>query len=92
MRVVGDRILVRPIARATEINGFAIPDEYQIQDETTGTVVALGSGPVTPKGVRLDHFVAVGDIVVFSPLSGQELNIDGERVLMLREAEVLAVI
>jgi co-chaperonin GroES (HSP10) len=47
---------------------------------------------VTAKGVRLPHVCAVGEQIVFSPDTGSELYFETEKVIALREQDVLAVI
>ena len=93
VRVTGDRILVRPIVKRLETeSGLILPSTILDEPETSGVVVALGHGPVTSKGVPLDHFVGVGDTILFSPTVGQEVEMLGERFIMMKEADVLAVI
>lgn len=93
VKITGDRILVRPIKKAeTSEGGIVLPDTLLGNVETTGVVVAVGSGPVTSKGVRLDHFVRVGDTVLFSPTAGFETDAFDEIHFIMREEDVLAVI
>lgn len=94
LRVLGDRIIVRPDPPLKETaGGIVIPDVMSYDSETVGTVVSLGTGPVTAKGVQLDHFVARGDRVLFPAEVGHELDdIDGEPLLVMREVDVLAVL
>lgn len=92
MKLTGDRILVQPLAPDHKTaSGLYLADAYQSESEVSGKVVAIGSGPVTAKGVPLDHYVKVGDIVFFSPYVGQETDAFGERMFIMREEDVLAV-
>lgn len=94
LRVLGDRIIVRPDPPLKETaGGIVIPDVMSYDSETVGTVVAVGDGPVTAKGIPLDHLVQVGDYVLFPAEVGHELSdLDGEPLLVMREVDVLAVL
>ena len=92
LTVVGPRVFIRPdkLPEQTE-SGLHIV--YDRQDATvSGRVVALGDGPTTSKGVTLDHFVSVGDRVVFSPSAGQEVFFEREVFISVDENDILAVI
>lgn len=93
IKLTGDRILVRPLVKSDKTeSGLFIPEAYQNASEVAGVVEAVGSGPVTAKGVQLDHFVSVGDTILFSPVVGQETDVFGERLFIMREQDVLAVV
>lgn len=89
--VTGDRCFVRPdeIVRVTQSGLHIVQDREQ---DRLGVVIALGDGPVTAKGVRLPHYVTVGDHVVFSPDAGEELFFERDRIIVMREADILAII
>jgi chaperonin GroES len=92
VRVCNDLAFVRPDSQPTETES-GIQLVYDRQRSTMrGTVVALGDGPVTKKGVRLPHCVKVGDRVIFSPDAGAELSFEKETIVCLREEEILAII
>ena len=92
LTVRGDRIFVRPDMQPTQTeSGLHIVYDRQ-QSTMTGTVVAVGDGPVTRKGVKLPHIVSVDERIVFSPDSGEELIFEREVLLSMKEEDVLAVI
>lgn len=92
VRVCNDLAFVRPDKQPDTSEG-GLHLVYDRQESTMrGTVVALGDGPVTAKGVRLPHSVAVGDRVIFSPDTGSELFFEKESVIALRENDILAII
>ena len=57
-----------------------------------GTVIAVGSGLVRKDGTRLALDVKPGDVILFGKYTNQEIKLDGEDYLVMREDEVLAVI
>ncbi len=92
LHVLGERVIVRPLEQPT-VSAGGLHLVYDRQQSTVrGTVLALGEGPVTPKGVRLPHLVDVGDSVIFSPDAGTELYFAQETVICLREDDLLAVV
>lgn len=92
LRVCRDLVFIRPDEQPTMSEG-GLHLVYDRQRSTMrGTVVALGQGPFTQKGVRLPHFVNLGDKVVFSPDSGEEMIFERETVIAMREEQILAVV
>lgn len=82
-RPLGNRVLIRPEPQATETaSGLALVQQWQ--PEMTGTVVAVGPTVKEP--------MAPEDYVIFSWQAGQEVFLDRERFLLLREEDVMAVI
>jgi chaperonin GroES len=87
-----DRLLVRRIEEdETAKGGIIIPDTAKEKPQR-GEVLAAGSGKILDNGTKLPLDVKVGDKVLFGKYSGNEIEIDGEKVLILREEEVLAVL
>lgn len=92
LKVRGERIFVRPDEQPAMSEG-GLHLVYDRQRSTMrGTVLALGDGPVTAKGVRLPHLVKVGDAVIFSPDVGEELSFEKDIIISMRETDVLAVV
>ena len=84
---LADRVLVEPAAaETTTTSGIIIPDTAQEKPQK-GTIVAIGTGkkdePMTVK---------VGDTVLYGKYSGTELKLEGKDFLIMREADILAII
>jgi chaperonin GroES len=91
-RPLHDRILVQRIEEGEQkIGGIIIPDSAKEKPQQ-GKVVAVGSGKVKDDGGRIPLDVKTGDLILFGKYSGQEIKLDGEEYLIMREDEVLAVI
>ena len=91
-RPLHDRILVQRIEEGEQkIGGIIIPDSAKEKPQQ-GKVVAVGSGKVKDDGSRIPLDVKSGDLILFGKYSGQEIKLDGEEFLIMREDEVLAVI
>jgi chaperonin GroES len=91
-RPLHDRILVQRIEEGEQkIGGIIIPDSAKEKPQQ-GKVVAVGSGKVKDDGGRIPLDVKSGDLILFGKYSGQEIKLDGEEFLIMREDEVLAII
>jgi chaperonin GroES len=92
VRPLHDRIIVKRIEEGEQkVGGIIIPDTAKEKPQQ-GKVIAAGNGKVKDDGQRQALDVKEGDTILFGKYSGQEIKIDGEEHLIMREDEVLAVI
>jgi chaperonin GroES len=90
-RPLHDRIFVQPLDEGEQhVSGIIIPDSAKEKPQR-GKVFAVGDGTLTDDGGRRPLDVKDGDTILFGKYSGQEVTLDGEQYLILREADVLAV-
>jgi chaperonin GroES len=87
-----DRIIVSRIEEGEQkVGGIIIPDSAKEKPQQ-GKVHAVGQGKFKDDGKRQPLDVEEGDTILFGNYSGQEIKIDGEEYLIMREDEVLAVL
>ena len=87
-----DRVIVKRIEEGEQkVGGIIIPDSAKEKPQQ-GKVIAAGTGKATDDGKRQPLDVKAGDLILFGKYSGQEIKLDGEEYLIMREDEVLAVI
>ena len=92
VRPLHDRIIVQRLEEGEQrIGGIIIPDTAKEKPQQ-GKVVAAGNGKVKDDGKRVALDVKPGDTILFGKYSGQEIKLDGQDYLIMREDEVLAVI
>jgi chaperonin GroES len=92
IRPLHDRIIVRRLEEGEQkIGGIIIPDTAKEKPQQ-GKVIAAGNGKVNDDGKRVPLDVKAGDLILFGKYTSQEVKLDGEELLILREDEVLAVI
>ena len=92
VRPLHDRIIVQRIEESEQkVGGIIIPDTAKDKPQQ-GKVIAVGAGKVKEDGTRQPLDVKAGDTILFGKYSGQEIKIDGEENLIMREDEVLAVL
>ena len=92
VRPLHDRIIIQHLEEGEQqIGGIIIPDSAKEKPQQ-GTVIAVGLGKVKDDGTRQPLDVADGDTILIGKYSGQEIKIEGEDYLIMREDEVLAVL
>jgi chaperonin GroES len=91
-RPLHDRLLIQRLDEGEQkVGGIIIPDTAKEKPQQ-GTVIAAGNGKYNEEGKRIPLDVAAGDRILFGKYSGQEIKLDGEDYLIMREDEVLAII
>jgi chaperonin GroES len=86
-----DRVVIQPKeAEEKTASGIYLPEGAK-EKPLVGTVVAVGPGKLTDTGERGEMQVKTGDEVIYGKYSGTEVEIDGEKVMILRESELLGV-
>ena len=92
VRPLHDRIIVRRIDEAEQkIGGIIIPDSAREKPQQ-GKVIAAGKGKVRDDGKVTPLDVKADDLILFGKYSGQEIKLDAEEYLIMREDEVLGII
>lgn len=87
-----DRVLVRRIDEdAKSAGGIIIPDTAK-EKPSEGEIIAAGSGAKAEDGTITALDVKKGDRILFGKYSGSEVMIDGEELLIMREADILGII
>jgi chaperonin GroES len=92
IRPLHDRVIVQRLEEGEQVvGGIIIPDSAKEKPQQ-GKVIAVGQGKVKDDGKRQPLDVQDGDTILFGKYSGQEIKIDGEDYLIMREEEVLAIL
>ena len=93
MRVVplGEKVVVKRLdAEETTAGGIVLPDTAKEKPQQ-GRVLSVGDGRLMSNGNRAEHQVGEGDRVLFGSYAGAEVVVDGEKLLIMGEDEILAV-
>ena len=92
LKPLGNRLVVKPIEdNEVTSTGIFLPETAKEKPQR-GTVVAVGPGERSEKGERLPMDVHVDDTVIYAKYAGTEVKIDGEKYLIFKETDVLAVV
>ncbi|MBX3444765.1 MAG: co-chaperone GroES [Planctomyces sp.] len=92
MRIVplGDKVVLRrQAAEEKTAGGIVLPDSAKDKPQR-GEIVAVGDGHVKKDGTRVPLTVREGDRVIFSSYAGDEIKVNDEEYLLLRESDILA--
>ena len=89
---LGARVLIETIEQEEVTAGGIVLPETAKEKPQQGKVLAAGPGDRNDKGERVAMDVKVGDVVLFAKYSGTEIKMDGKKLLILRESDILAVI
>jgi chaperonin GroES len=92
IRPLSDRVIIRRIAEIEKTaSGLYIPEQHK-EKPAEGIVVAVGIGRRTENGNLVPLEVKAGDKVLFGKYAGSEADTGGEKLLILREEEILAIL
>ena len=92
VRPLHDRVIVERIEEGEQkVGGIIIPDTAKEKPQQ-GKVIAAGNGKIKDDGTVTPLDVKAGDTVLFGKYSGQEIKLDGDEFLIMREDEILGVI
>ena len=86
IKPLADRVLVKPAQAEEKVGGIIIPDTAKEKPQR-GSIVATGHGTKDEEMI-----LKVGDVVLYGKYSGTEIELDGEKYLMMRQSDVLAVV
>jgi chaperonin GroES len=92
LKPLADRIVVEPVEQEEVTAGGIILPETAKEKPQQGKVIAAGPGRTDEDGKRVAMEVKVGDKVLYAKYSGTEIKLDGKKVLILRESDVLAIV
>ncbi len=92
VKPLNDRVLVKRIEEVQVTKGgIVIPDTAK-EKPIEGKVIAVGPGKMSDAGNRMALQVKAGDRVLFHKYAGNEIKVDDEEYLMMKEEDILAVI
>jgi chaperonin GroES len=91
-RPLYDKVLVKRVEAEEKTKGGIIIPETAKEKPVEGKVVAVGNGRILENGSKVPLDVKVGDHVLFGKYSGNEVKIDGEEHVVLKEEEIYAII
>ena len=92
LKPLGDRLVIKPKEQEeTTASGLVLPETAKEKPQQ-GTVIATGPGRRDDDGKRIEMDVAVDDTVLYAKYAGTEIKIEGEKLLILKESDVLAIL
>ena len=92
MKPLADRVVIKPAQAEEKTKGGIILPDTAKEKPVVGEVVAVGPGKVTDDGKKVAPEVKVGDKVLYGKYSGTEVTVEGEEYLIMREADIFAIV
>ncbi len=92
LKPLGDRLVVEPKEKEqTTPSGLVLPETAKEKPQE-GKIIAVGPGRRDDNGDRVAMDVAVGNSVLYAKYGGTEIKIDGKKLLIMKESDVLAIV
>jgi len=92
LKPLGGRVIVEPIEQEEITAGGIILPETAKEKPQEGKILAAGPGDRDEDGKRIAMDVKVGDRVLYAKYSGTEVKMDGKKLLIMRESDILAIV
>ncbi|MEP7284760.1 MAG: co-chaperone GroES [Chloroflexota bacterium] len=92
LRPLGDRVVVEPSEGEDVTPGGILLPETAKEKPQQGTVLAIGAGRRDDNGKLIAMDVKVSDKVLYAKYAGTEIKLDGKKVLILKETDILAIV
>ncbi len=92
LKPLSDRLVVKPLEdEEVTPSGIVLPETAKEKPQK-GEVLSVGPGARDDDGKRIEMDVSVGDKVLFAKYGGTEIKMDGDKLLILRESDILAIL
>ena len=92
LKPLADRVIVKQTeAEAKTASGIYLPDAAK-EKPTKGKVISVGPGKLDEEGKRMEPNVKAGDVVYYGKYAGTEVEVNGEKFVILRESDLLGVL
>lgn len=91
VKPLADRVVIKPAAAEEKTKGGIILPDTAKEKPVIGEVIAVGPGKVADDGTKITPEVKIGDKVLYGKYSGTEVTIDGTDYLIMREADIFAI-
>jgi chaperonin GroES len=92
MKPLADRVVIKPSPAEEKTKGGIILPDTAKEKPVVGEVVAVGPGKISDDGKKIGMEVKVGDKVLYGKYSGTEVTVEGEEYLIMREADIFAIV
>ncbi|MBN1230468.1 MAG: co-chaperone GroES [Anaerolineales bacterium] len=92
LKPLGDRVIVKPQDSEEVTAGGIVLPETAKEKPQKGSVLAVGLGAKKENGDRVALDVKEGDVVLYAKYAGTEIKVDGQKLLIMRESDLLAIV
>jgi chaperonin GroES len=92
LKPLGSRVVIEPIEQEDITAGGIVLPETAKEKPQRGRILSAGEGDRDDHGKRIALDVKIGDTVLFAKSAGTEIKIDGKKLLILKESDILAIV
>jgi chaperonin GroES len=92
LKPLGSRVVIEPIEQDEVTSGGIVLPETAKEKPQKGKILSVGPGDRDEGGKRIPLDVKVGDTVLYAKYAGTEIKVDGKKLLILKESDVLAIV
>ncbi len=92
LRPLGDRVVIEPSEGEEVTPGGILLPETAKEKPQQGTIIAIGAGRRDEDGKLVPMDVSLNDKVLYAKYAGTEIKLDGKKVLILKETDILAIV
>jgi chaperonin GroES len=92
LKPLGSRVVVEPVEQEEVTAGGIVLPETAKEKPQKGTILAVGPGDRDDDGDRIKMDVSVGDVVLYAKYAGTEIKVEGKKLLILKESDILAIV
>lgn len=92
LKPLGNRVVVEPVEQEEVTAGGIVLPETAKEKPQKGKILSVGPGERNDKGERIQMDVSEGDTILFAKYAGTEIKLDGKKLLILRESDILAIV
>jgi chaperonin GroES len=92
LKPLGSRVVVEPVESEEVTAGGIVLPETAKEKPQKGKVLSIGPGERDESGKRIAMDVSPGDVILFAKYAGTEIKVEGKKLLILKESDVLAIV
>jgi chaperonin GroES len=92
LKPLGNRVVVEPVEQEEVTSGGIVLPETAKEKPQKGTVLSIGPGERDDDGKYIPMDVKEGDKVLFAKYAGTEIKVEGKKLLILKESDLLAIV
>ena len=92
IKPLADRVVIKPAPAEEKTKGGIILPDTAKEKPVVGEIVAVGPGNIADDGKKISMELKVGDKVLYGKYSGTEVTVEGEEYLIMREADIFAIV
>ena len=92
LKPLGNRVVIEPIEQEDITSGGIVLPETAKEKPQKGTILSVGPGERDEDGKYIPMDVKESDTVLFAKYAGTEIKVDGDKLLILKESDILAIV